>query len=512
MKRIACIILIVIILISGLAFVGIAFGTIVHGTLTTDTHWTTTDSPVTFSGTVMVGNNVALTIDPGVTVNLGVYGLYVSGTLTAIGDTSNEITFTASATSNYTITVTATISFGPTTAPWNDATNSGSIIQNANLNQIDLQISSASPKIDNCIFNFQSPYIPPITISGGSPTISGNTLSYNVQGSSSNVNSIIIYSGNPLITNNLFEGNYYSSPSNDIKVSAGSPTITNNVFEGTYSSSNNNGITVNSGSPLITNNKFQGNGYLTAIVALSPTSFTISHNIFTNCLTGVQAGSASVLTVDGNSFLEGTEGLDILSGASVTVTRNLINHNSRFGIMGGGYIDSNTISNNQVGIHNPPSGTISNNNIVGNTENSITATTANIDAANNWWGISDTQTINRTIYDTKVDSSLGTVTFVPFLTQPSQTAPAIPNSTPIVTPVPTQAPTPTPAPTATPTPKPTPYQYSQSFIYQASTILNLNMIVTATAIILIVLWLIVILGYSAKRGISKFRSDKDEKS
>ena len=507
MKRIAAIILIVTVLVSGLAFVRLAQGITVRGTLTGDIHWTTTDSPVTLNATVIVNNNANLTIDPGVTVNLGMYGLYVSGTLTAIGTSSNQITFMASAIYNYTTNIYAPISFGPTSPPWNDATNSGSIIQNAILNQVDLQVNSASPKIDNCILNFQSPYSSPITISGGSPTISNNTIAYSAQGSTNNVNSIIIYSGTPLITNNLFQGNYYSAPSNDIKVSAGSPTITNNVFEGTYSSANNDGITVNSGTPLITNNKFQGNGFLNAIVAFSPTSFTISHNTFTNCLSGVQADSASAVTVDGNSFLEGTDGLDIATGASVTITGNLINHNSRFGILGGGNIDSNTITNNQVGIHNPPSGTISNNNIVGNTANSITATIANITAENNWWGTTDAPTINQTIYDQKVDQNLGTVTFVPFLTKPSQTAPTIPNSTPTISAIPTQVPTLILTdPTATPTQ--TPFQYAQSFIYQASTILNLNMILTTTAIILIVLWAIVILGYSAKKGISKHRSAK----
>ena len=73
-----------------------------------------------------------------------------------------------------------------------------------------------------------------------------------------------------------------------------------------------------------------------------------------------------------------------------------------------------------MGIHNPPSGSINNNNIVSNSVNSITATTANVDAENNWWGTIDTQTINQTIYDLKIDPTLGTISFVPFLTQPSQ--------------------------------------------------------------------------------------------
>ena len=52
----------------------------------------------------MLPNNVTLMIDPGVTVNLGMYGLYVSGTLNATGDASNEIIFTASSINNFTTT------------------------------------------------------------------------------------------------------------------------------------------------------------------------------------------------------------------------------------------------------------------------------------------------------------------------------------------------------------------------------------------------------------------------
>ena len=269
-------------MVSGLAFVRLAHGTTVGGTLNVDTHWTSNDSPVIFNNTVMVNSNVTLMIDPGVIVNLGIYGLFVSGTLTALGTPSNEITFTTI--SNYTVGANSPIAFGPTSTPWSDVTNSGSIIQNANLNQIDIQISNASPKIDSCTLNFQSSYITPITISGGSPIISNNTITYNTQGPSSYVNTIVVYSGNPAITNNQFECNYYNSPSNDIKVNAGAPTISNNIFEGAYLSSNNNGISVSSGNPLITNNQFQGKSYLNAIVDLSSSSFTISNNIFTNCV------------------------------------------------------------------------------------------------------------------------------------------------------------------------------------------------------------------------------------
>jgi hypothetical protein len=398
--------------------------------------------------------------------------------------------------------------FSPLSNSWNDTSNTGSIIQYANFNQIYLQIDS-SPKIDNCQFNFQTNYQSIFNIGSGSPIISNNIIVYTVQGNAGGASCLNIFGGAPQITNNRFEGSYANYTSNEIKVNSGTPSITSNLFDGDYHGSSNNGISVSSGNPIISNNQFKGKGCLKAIVDSSSTQFTISNNIFSNCNSGITAQAASILTVSGNSFLGGNDGINILGSASLTITGNLIDGNSRFGISGGGYIDSNTITNNRVGIHNPPLGTISNNNIIGNILNSIDAKTSNVNAQNNWWGTIDIPTINQTIYDSKVDSSLGTITFVPFLTQPSSTAPSIPATTPVITPIPmilqTSQPTET-IPTPIDTPTPTIIQYSQTFIYQVGSIFNLNMIVTATVIILVFAWVIILLSYGAKRGIQKHAS------
>ncbi len=458
MKRLACIILIVTILVSGLAFVKTAYVTQVSGTLTADTHWTIMDSPVIFNGTVTVGTNVTLTIDPGVTVNLGIYSLQVSGTLIAVGDAADKILFTVR--ENLSQYISEPIFFSSTSPGWSQDTNTGSIIQNAILNKVSVQINNASPKIDDCYFNFTSSQSP-ISISGGSPIISNNDFVYNGQDSSHYVNSINVYMGTPVISNN----------------------------------------------------EFDGNGYLTGIVSTSPSSVTISNNIFSNCWSGIKAQTGSVLTVEGNTFTKCNDGLDVADGASITIKNNLIDSNSRYGINGGGYIDSNTITNNQVGIHNPFSGSIiNNNNILGNSKNSITAADASVNAENNWWGTTDTQTINQTIYDAKIDHDLGTITFVPFLNSPNPMAPAIPPSTPTLTPIPTPIPIPTIEPTPIPTiqpttttPEPAPPS-EKSIITQDSTLLNLNLITTAVVNLLILVWVIVILGYAVKGGISKYKA------
>jgi parallel beta-helix repeat protein len=466
-RRLACIIVIVTILVSGLAFVRIAHATQVSGVLTSDTHWTIDDSPVTFNGTVTVGANVTLTIDPGVTVNLGVSSLQIRGTLIAVGDASNKILFTVR--ENMSQYISEPIFF-TNSSSWDPNTNSGSIIQNAILNKISLYVIS-SPKIDNCYINFTTTQSA-ISVSAGAPIISNNIISFNGQDSAHYVT----------------------------------------------------GITVNTGMPIITNNEFDGNGYLTGVS--SSDSGTISNNVFSNCWIGVKAQSRSTITVNGNSFLKGNDGLDVHNGASITITNNLIDSNARYGINGGGYIDSNTITNNQIGIHNPgASSIISNNNIVGNTANSITASKESVYAQNNWWGIADTQTINQTIYDNKIDPTLGAITFVPFLSGPNIAAPAITASTPVITPIPstptpTQPPQSTPTPTfqpipPTPTPIPTPIsETAKSIISQASDFFNLNLITSTATILLIFVWVIVILGYSVKSGISRYKSSnrKNQKS
>ena len=331
MKRLACIILVITILVCGITFIGNVHATTISGILTADTHWTLMDSPIIFNGTVTVGNGVTLTIDPGVTVNLGIYSLQVGGTLIATGDVDNKILFTLR--DNVSQFFSEPIFFTQNSTGWVDATNSGSIIQNAILNKISIVISNASPKIDACFFNFSS-YQSAISITGGSPIISNNDVVYSGQDSSHNINAINVYTGTPVITNN----------------------------------------------------EFDGNGYLTAIVASSTSSLTVSNNLFSNCWSGIKAQIGSVLAVEGNSFLKGNDGLDIAAGATLTLKNNLIDGNSRYGINGGGVIDSNTITNNQIGIHNPSTGSvITNNNIVGNTVNSITASSASGSAVNNWW-------------------------------------------------------------------------------------------------------------------------------
>ena len=103
-------------------------------------------------------------------------------------------------------------------------------------------------------------------------------------------------------------------------------------------------------------------------------------------------------------------------------------------------IQNNTITLNGIGLQmsSAEDYLLVNNNIQGNTNYSLYLTTgSNFNASYNWWGTTDNQAINQTIYDFKNDFNLGKVNFVPILSAPNSQAPTYPPS-------PTQTPNPTP--------------------------------------------------------------------
>lgn len=426
------------IVLSGLTLVSDVHAfTPVSGTLASDVTWTKANSPYNLTGTVRVASGVTLTIEPGVTVNLGNYFFDVNGTLIAKGDSNDKIVFA----NNRQFGGTEII-FSQFSTSWNEQTGQGCIIENAVFKSTILFIQG-SPKIANCEIDNA------ILISGGSPIITNSKIILNGTG-------IDVFSGSPTLSNNVISGN--------------------NFGMGIYGS----------GSVVISKNTISN--FECAIKAYAG-SFQITENTITQCKNGI---AVSIET-------------------TATIQRNLLNNNTENGIMGGrANIDSNTITNNRIGINNPIAGTIiRNNNILGNTVNSITATVDDVDARNNYWGTTDIAAINSTIYDKKVDSTLGTVLFVPILNTSNPSAPAIPAiiNTPIVTPPPKTEPT--APPTAQPTPTYTPMPTRNSDVQrtgrdQASPWYSLNMLVIAVAIPLVIVWVVVILGYGLKAKILKF--------
>ncbi len=188
------------------------------------------------------------------------------------------------------------------------------------------------------------------------------------------------------------------------------------------------------------------------------------------CSIWFEGDDGGQLLIENNVISDSTYGIQIFSPNVGNIPASLT-------------IQNNTIIGNTVGIYvsNSYMPTIVNNNILNNLNIELATDysghSRGFDASNNWWGTTDQQAINQSIYDFKNDSNLGVVTFVPFLTESNPEASsnftameplseislsATPTLSPSFTQSSTASPasstskTPTPSPTTIPTPTATP--------------------------------------------------------
>ena len=460
----------------------------VTGIIASDATWTKANSPYTLTGPTAVNNGVTLTIEPGVTVNLGTYYLQVNGTLYARGSSTDNIIFSSQASSDL-----FQIIFTQLSSSWSEQTGAGSIIENAIINA-SISITGASPKISNNLIRDITASMMDsnvgITISGGSPIISNNYIIGGItvggEGASVITNNIItggmgIHGGSHVISNN--------------KISGGSSYFyIGRSFERDYDV-----IAIGSGSPVISGNNITGNSIGIGFFEGAQSNAVISNNTIYGCGGGISIrnGNLTSLTIKGNVLMNNGVGIDASTNVLEPIERNLISNNTN-GIQISSNaqltIRNNTIANNSVGISSSPLATIICNNIQNNIQYSVSlsGTASDINASYNWWGTTDTQAINQSIYDVKRDYNLGKVNFIPFLTEPNPQAMPDPNM-PIPTPITTPSPSPSPSQNST-----TPPDQSST---QPTTPTGLNEIEIAilTALIIIIALLIVIVGLILKK-------------
>ena len=244
------------------------------------------------------------------------------------------------------------VTFFPSSISWDPQTNSGSLIENTIFNHTGLEVQSGTRIINSTFLSGG------LTVESASPTIVNNDIANGL--------SVI---QNPNI------------PTNGTAIQ---PEISNNNIAG--------GLYLDAGGGIVNDN-------------------TIS------------AGSNNP-----NSGYSGALSISDEYGAPIStlVQRNLIN-NSPIGIYcniqssynNKAIIENNTVTNNTVGVQigstNVPS--IINNNIYGNSYNAkLSGVSSQINLPNNWWGTTDVQAINQTMYDFKYDFKLGTINFLPILT------------------------------------------------------------------------------------------------
>jgi parallel beta-helix repeat protein len=244
------------------------------------------------------------------------------------------------------------------------------------------------------------------------------------------VASIVIDNVSPKINNDSLS----SVANSAISILSGSPIISNNTIL-----SEGSGILIDGGSPVISNNTLtcKSEGIFTNGANLA----IISDNVIMGCDVGIELHSA-VSSIEENLITKNGDGLDIYEA-------------------GDGYLQNNTIVNNDVGINlkGDASMVIWYNNIEQNNQyNFYSEAKHSLVVLNNWWGTTNTQAINQSIYDFKNDFNLGSVYFVPFLNVSNSHAPTIPISNPtpsnsptLLTTFPPNSPIPSDVLTSTPT-------------------------------------------------------------
>lgn len=202
--------------------------------------------------------------------------------------------------------------------------------------------------------------------------------------------------------------------SNALYIASASPKIRNCTIENIRGRT---AVYISSGSPIIVNCSISSKlyGIFCYSSGTSGNPAQILSNVITDCYCGV-------------AILDGTP----------VIERNIIANNTgnkdngwggirieRFMTLTAPVIRNNTIVGNSVGInlYGKTTPTILFNNIHDNIEYNVyltTTTNPSIMATHNWWGTTDAQAINQTMFDFKNDFNLGIVYFEPFLTEPNQ--------------------------------------------------------------------------------------------
>ena len=196
----------------------------------------------------------------------------------------------------------------------------------------------------------------------------------------------------------------------------GKPIISNNTLKG--------GVRIHGGG-IISNNTILDEG-----VTIWENA-TVTNNLVVGCSTGIEAITYywdennptawpnSTSLIEGNLIFGNTIGIGVRPHQGASPGRPIIRNN--------------TIANNTVGIYvtvqtlGEPNPTILNNNIYNNSDYNLKSNVPTvINATLNWWGTTDTEAINQTIYDFKNDFTLGPVLFTPFLNETNPFAPEIP--------------------------------------------------------------------------------------
>ncbi|MFZ1752836.1 MAG: right-handed parallel beta-helix repeat-containing protein, partial [Caldilineaceae bacterium] len=423
----------------------------VGGPIFSNTTWTAANSPYLATNSVQVMNGATLTIEPGVVVKFAAgKALSVSGELIAQGTAQNPITFTSN-------------SLIPKPGDWgfikfesnsvdaqydsNGDYVSGSIIQHAVVeytgsdsnNNASIYIDGASPLIDNNVVRRGSGY--GIYLYNSTSQLTNNSVTNNASTGIYGQQAEILVQGNTIAYNQYGLG--ISGTSN------GTATVVENVIRNNYY----RGVDCSSYTLLQRNTIYRNGGYgVQAGSACSVLRNIVVHNLGTGIYSQSNGNAIQYNKVAYNSSQGGTGGIVGYYGIDIAYNSIVFNYSetgkvaAAVGYCGsgwGGGFTYNTVvgqtggaidvNDNTGGVYFEY-GTIDcpfhHNNLYGNQGfefyNSNQQSDGTLDAQSNWWGTTDTTTINNEIYDFFDDGSLAVTNYGNFLQAPDTAAPPAP--------------------------------------------------------------------------------------
>lgn len=329
----------------------------VNGAVNSSTTWSKTNSPYILTSSVIISLSATLTVEPGVQVNLNGNYLRADGILIAQGGADEKVYLSGGLV----------------------ILNSDSIIENAVLsNTLQITVNSSSPSITQSLIDSR------ITVTGGSPIISNNTISDGIHVDA--IGGPVTIANNKITSKSGFQAIYIQGVHAD---------IVGNIIVG----NNNMGVQI----------------YHVISTA------SIRNNQICNSSYGIHTftGTPSKISILENAIFNNTIGINNRSNMT---------------------LQDNTVAFNEIGLQCAHLNTIRNNNFYNNSRfNLENDHIVDFEVSGNWWGTTDTELISQSIFDKKNDIYRGQVDFQPFLTVPNSKAPAIPVEA-LMTPTPTVPP------------------------------------------------------------------------
>jgi subtilisin family serine protease len=369
---------------------------------TQNTTWTS-DKTYVLNGTVIVGQGITLTIQPGTVVksNSSKF-IRVDGTLIAQGTEQSPITFTTNAVINE---QWAGIRFADTAVSASFDLD-GNYIAGSILRHVEISYASTGVNLGT-----RAPYIVASTFDHNDTALQTHSNAPRIEQNTfrENVTAISLRSSDPIISNNYFIRNRNATMGSAIE-GDGSPQIIGNTITDERGSLI---IRLVGGYVVIRDNRIINN---TGIVRISGHQVDIKHNLI--------ASNRTFCPFPPCSFTGVAVELTVQAASGSTVHNNTIINNSGYGIQ------LQWVRENSV--------VIANNNLFGNHGYDLylsngQAGTQNftVNATNNFWNV-DAAAIAGRIHDCTFDengcsspsSTLGKVQYDPALTEPSQSAPA----------------------------------------------------------------------------------------